>query len=154
MILYHGSNMAIDTIDLDKCRPYKDFGKGFYLTDIQEQAQRMAARTARMFKGDPTLTAFEFDLKEVMRASGLKVRIFEKPDREWAKFVMSNRDINTVQPCHDYDIVIGLARKSGLDMTDEELMAEANKWELSHGGISGRTAQQFINHCLGMQRSE
>lgn len=99
--------MAIDTIDLDKCRPYKDFGKGFYLTDIQEQAQRMAARTARMFKGDPTLTAFEFDLKEVMRASGLKVRIFEKPDREWAKFVMSNRDINTVQPCHDYDIVIG-----------------------------------------------
>lgn len=60
-----------------------------------------------MFKGDPTLTAFEFDLKEVMRASGLKVRIFEKPDREWAKFVMSNRDINTVQPCHDYDIVIG-----------------------------------------------
>lgn len=29
MILYHGSNMAIDTIDLDKCRPYKDFGKGF-----------------------------------------------------------------------------------------------------------------------------
>ena len=107
MILYHGSNMAIDTIDLDKCRPYKDFGKGFYLTDIQEQAQRMAARTARMFKGDPTLTAFEFDLKEVMRASGLKVRIFEKPDREWAKFVMSNRDINTVQPCHDYDIVIG-----------------------------------------------
>ena len=107
MILYHGSNMAIDTIDLAKCRPYKDFGKGFYLTDIQEQAQRIAARTARMFKGDPTLTAFEFDLKEVMRASGLKVRIFEKPDREWAKFVMSNRDINTVQPCHDYDIVIG-----------------------------------------------
>ena len=53
-----------------------------------------------------------------------------------------------------YDIVIGLARKSGLDMTDEELMAEANKWELSHGGISGRTAQQFINHCLGMQRSD
>ena len=48
-----------------------------------------------------------------------------------------------------YDIVIGLARKSGLDMTDEELMAEANKWELSHGGISGRTAQQFINYCLG-----
>ena len=53
-----------------------------------------------------------------------------------------------------YDIVIGLARKNGLDMTDEELMAEANKWELSHGGISGRTAQQFINHCLGMQRSD
>ena len=48
-----------------------------------------------------------------------------------------------------FDIVIGLARKNNVKMTDEELMAEANKWELSHGGISGRTAQQFINYCLG-----
>lgn len=48
-----------------------------------------------------------------------------------------------------FDIVIGLARKNNVKMTDEELMAEANKWELSHGGISGRTAQQFINDCLG-----
>jgi len=48
-----------------------------------------------------------------------------------------------------FDIVIGLAKKNNVNMTDEELMAEANKWELSHGGISGRTAQQFINYCLG-----
>ena len=54
-----------------------------------------------------------------------------------------------------FDIVIGLARKNNVKMTDEELMAEANKWELSHawelshGGLSGRTAQQFINYCLG-----
>ena len=48
-----------------------------------------------------------------------------------------------------FDIVIGLARKNNVKMTDEELMAEANKWELSYGGISGRTAQQFINYCLG-----
>ena len=48
-----------------------------------------------------------------------------------------------------FDIVIGLARKNNVKMTDEELMAEANKWELSHGGISGRTAQQFIHYCLG-----
>ena len=48
-----------------------------------------------------------------------------------------------------FDIVIGLARKNNVKMTDEELMAEANKWELSHGGISGRTAQQFINYFLG-----
>ena len=64
MILYHGSNMIIDSIDLGKCRPYKDFGKGFYLTDIQEQAQRMAARTAKMYKGVPMITAFEFNLDD------------------------------------------------------------------------------------------
>jgi len=48
-----------------------------------------------------------------------------------------------------FDIVIGLARKNNVKMTDEELMAEANKWELSHGGISGRTAQQFIDYLMG-----
>ncbi|MBO5509950.1 MAG: ATP-binding protein [Lachnospiraceae bacterium] len=48
------------------------------------------------------------------------------------------------------DIVINLARRyPEIKLTDEELMAEANKWELSHGGLSGRTAQQFINYLLG-----
>lgn len=50
-----------------------------------------------------------------------------------------------------FNIVTELAKKNGLKMSEEELCAEANKWELSHGGISGRTAQQFINYCLGMQ---
>ena len=50
-----------------------------------------------------------------------------------------------------FEIVIQLARRSGLEMSDEELRSEANKWELSHGGISGRTAQQFVNYCLGMK---
>ena len=36
-----------------------------------------------------------------------------------------------------------------ITLSDEELCAEANKWELSHGGVSGRTAQQFINYLLG-----
>ena len=49
-----------------------------------------------------------------------------------------------------FHIVIELARRQGIDMPDEELCREANKWELSHGGISGRTAQQFINYLDGM----
>lgn len=106
MILYHGSNVAIENIDLAKCRPYKDFGKGFYLTDIRRQAERMAARTAKMFRGVPTLTSFEFDLDSAIK-QGLKIKVFTSPDEEWARFVMSNRDINVEQPSHDYDIVIG-----------------------------------------------
>ncbi|MGN0318864.1 MAG: ATP-binding protein [Lachnospira sp.] len=50
-----------------------------------------------------------------------------------------------------FNIVCELAKKNGITMSEDELCAEANKWELSHGGISGRTAQQFINHCLGQQ---
>lgn len=48
-----------------------------------------------------------------------------------------------------FDIVIHLARRAGLTLSDEELKAEANKWELSHGGISGRTAQQFVYYLEG-----
>ena len=46
-------------------------------------------------------------------------------------------------------IVKGLAERNGLDIPEEELLLEANKWELSHGGLSGRSAQQFIDHLLG-----
>lgn len=42
MILYHGTNIDFKDIDFDKCVPFKDFGKGFYLTDIREQAEALA----------------------------------------------------------------------------------------------------------------
>ena len=49
-----------------------------------------------------------------------------------------------------FEIVKGLAAKHPeINMSDEELCMEANKWELSHGGISGRTAQQFIDNLVG-----
>lgn len=48
-----------------------------------------------------------------------------------------------------FNIVVNLARRSGITMDENELTAQANKWELSHGGISGRTAQQFITYLLG-----
>ena len=48
-------------------------------------------------------------------------------------------------------IVTTLAEKYGVRMVQEELLLEANKWELAHGGLSGRTAQQFINYMLGQE---
>lgn len=47
------------------------------------------------------------------------------------------------------NIVEVLAKKYQIHMDTEELLLEANRWELSHGGLSGRTAQQFINYLLG-----
>mgnify|MGYP004647160543 CR=1 FL=1 len=49
------------------------------------------------------------------------------------------------------NIVKALAKKNHIQMEEEMLLAEANKWELSHGGLSGRTAQQFINFLLGKE---
>ena len=47
------------------------------------------------------------------------------------------------------NIVRTLAKRYDIDMEEEKLLSEANKWELSHGGLSGRTAQQFIDYILG-----
>lgn len=47
------------------------------------------------------------------------------------------------------EIVLGLAKRAGIDMPDEEIIAKAKVWEMEQGGLSGRTAQQFINHLLG-----
>lgn len=46
-------------------------------------------------------------------------------------------------------IVRVLAEKNAINMPEEHLLLEANKWELSHGGLSGRTAQQFVDYLLG-----
>ena len=60
--LYHGSNIAIDRIDLSIGRKGKDFGQGFYLSPDLKQAQRMAQiAVEREGFGSPTVTTFLFD---------------------------------------------------------------------------------------------
>lgn len=48
------------------------------------------------------------------------------------------------------DMVDSLAKKAGLSIPRDELDLKANQWEMRHGGISGRTAQQFVNHLLSV----
>ena len=52
------------------------------------------------------------------------------------------------------NIVRVLADKHGITMSEEELFLKANQWELQYGGLSGRTAQQFIDHLLGQERKD
>ena len=47
------------------------------------------------------------------------------------------------------EIVKTLAARNDVNMSEEELLLEANKWELAHGGLSGRCAQQFVDMLLG-----
>lgn len=104
MKLYHGSNTVIERIELSKCKPFKDFGKGFYLTEIREQAEQMAKRTSAIYGGESVVTEFKFDETAL---NALVVKTFEEPGEEWALFIMANRDRNKVHPIHCYDIVIG-----------------------------------------------
>ena len=117
--LYHGSNVEIETINLDKCSPYKDFGKGFYLTDIKEQAKQMAVRRTRIAgEGKPTVTAYSFD-ERLLENSSLQVKLFDTPSKEWALFILANRK-GLMQPV--YDIVIGPIADDGVVFQLERYM--------------------------------
>ena len=103
MILYHGSNMVIDKIDLEMSKPNKDFGKGFYLSENESQAMEMANFKSVLLGGEPIVTKFEFnDL--MMQSSDLRIKIFANYSEEWADFVFANREGWEVEL---YDIVYG-----------------------------------------------
>lgn len=113
MILYHGSNVEIEHIDLVICKPYKDFGKGFYATELERQAINMAKRTVKQHGGKPYITKFTVDDAEFQNRDLLK-KIFTAPTNEWALFVINNRnrsfsDIASLNCNLDnkYDVVIG-----------------------------------------------
>ena len=113
MILYHGSNIDIQEISLSRCKPNKDFGKGFYLTTIKEQAIRMSLRVSRMFGGTPCINEYSFD-ENILKSNTLNVKIFEQPSESWARFVIANRNYKYEKNILDdnnldnrYDIVVG-----------------------------------------------
>lgn len=114
MRLYHGSNLDIKEINLAMCRPYKDFGQGFYLTVIREQAENMARRVAMLYGGEAVLNQYNLDEKSLM-GKDLKIKNFGvKTSEEWARFVKNNRnrkftDVSSPESNMDnkYDIVIG-----------------------------------------------
>lgn len=112
MRLYHGTNVDFDLIDIEKSNPYKDFGKGVYLTDIKEQAERMALRKVKFFGGVPVIQVYDFD-EAALQMDKLKVKFFSEPSEEWAVFIHNNRN-RALDFHHDYDVVIGPIANDGV----------------------------------------
>lgn len=113
MKLYHGSNQEIVSVDLSLCKPNKDFGQGFYLTDIELQAVEMAKRRTRiMGQGAPTVTTYEIDA-DIFESADLKVKKFDVPCKEWALFILQNRN-EKQQSIALYDIVVGPIADDGV----------------------------------------
>jgi hypothetical protein len=105
--VYHGSYIEIKEIDLSKARPGKDFGKGFYVTNDEESAKRMARRQGKWNNcGDGIVSKFEFDYDEAFNNTNgrYKTLQFDGYTREWLDFIIFNR--YKKEP-HDYDIIEG-----------------------------------------------
>lgn len=112
--LYHGSNTKIEVPDLIHSKPFKDFGRGFYLSTDKQQAWDMAFQKVNQTQqGKAEVTEFLFD-ETLMTSDDLNVLSFPDYCEEWALFVLANRNRNTLQPVHDYDIVYGPIANDGV----------------------------------------
>ena len=102
MIVYHGSNMIVDHPDVSHSFRDLDFGRGFYVTTIMEQAERWAKRKA-LFAGNSIPILNEYEMSSVL--DGLHARNFGDDLDSWIDFVCQCRDGN--QEYRQYDIIIG-----------------------------------------------
>ena len=83
LVLYHGSNVAFDEIDLGKSRNRRDFGKGFYCTVLENQAEEWARRLyLRSHKGGRYVYRYLF-----RQTDDLTIKRFTALDQEWLEFI-------------------------------------------------------------------
>lgn len=112
--LYHGSNVKVEFPDLQKSKPYKDFGQGFYLSENKQQAWDLAFnKVSQLEWGKAMVNSYLFD-ESIMQADVLNIKQFENYSEEWARFIIKNRDLSSPQPTHNYDIVYGPIADDGV----------------------------------------
>lgn len=99
MKLYHSSTIAVSNPDTLHSREFLDFGKGFYLTSLYDQAVKYAQRFIRRNR-EAWLNAYEFECE----LSEWNILRFDSYDKEWLQFVANCR---AGKDDTDYDIVIG-----------------------------------------------
>lgn len=148
MKLYHSSNILVDNPDIIHSRDYLDFGKGFYLTSLHEQAVKYAQRFIRR-RQSAWLNCYEFmyDPKE------WNVLILKAYNKEWLDFVSRCR---AGEDDTDYDIVIGgiadnkviqtLDRYFEGELSEEETLGLL-KYEKTNNQYCIRS-QRMLNKCL------
>ncbi|MDR0988339.1 MAG: DUF3990 domain-containing protein [Prevotellaceae bacterium] len=105
MKVYHGSNRAIDEIDLAQCLPGRDFGQGFYVTNIRRQAEIWAERKAAEQPGKGVVTEYDFN-EYAYVYSKLNVLRFDAYSPAWLDFILLNRS-NMGHQAHHYDLIEG-----------------------------------------------
>ena len=106
MQVFHGSYTEIETIDLNKCQANKDFGRGFYVTKFKKQAEEWAEIIGKVNKTVGVVTEFTF-YDRAFTEKSLKTLRFSEYNDEWFDFIILNRNLETTEQKHDYDIIEG-----------------------------------------------
>lgn len=102
MIVYHGSYCIVDNPDIRYSREALDFGKGFYLTNIKEQAINWSKKFKIRGK-KAYLNIYELDLDKIEKV--YRIKLFSNYDNEWLDFILECRNGSAIY--NNYDILIG-----------------------------------------------
>ncbi|MDR0506182.1 MAG: DUF3990 domain-containing protein [Dysgonamonadaceae bacterium] len=106
MRVFHGSDVRIEKIDLTKGGEFKDFGRGFYVTNIRKHAHQRAIDIAALHGTKPVVTEFEF-MEAYPVTMRMAMKSFDTVSEEWVQFVILNRNRTVNHPAHAYQIVEG-----------------------------------------------
>ena len=124
MVLYHGTNQIIGSIDLSRGRVRTDFGLGFYLSGKIGTAQDWAISKTLLLGGIPTV--IQYELNDGYKAL-YGLRFPDSPSDEWLDFVVSNRKLiphdNKKEPRHDYNWVSGPIADDNMNTVVKEYIA-------------------------------
>lgn len=143
MKLYHSSSVVVQQPDTYHSRKFLDFGRGFYLTSIYDQAVRYAQRFKR--RGQQAwLNTYEFTLDNETQ---WKIIRFEAYDAQWLDFVAQCRDGNEVG---DYDMIIGGIANDRVIITLDRYFANEISQEEALGLL--RFEKPNIQYCIRSER--
>ncbi|MBR3488574.1 MAG: DUF3990 domain-containing protein [Bacteroidales bacterium] len=146
MILYHGSFISVPNPLTGVGRRELDFGPGFYVTRIYEQAIRWARRVCVIRAVDtPTLSVYELD--ESLLPADLRHLRLEHYDSEWLDFITSSR--RGEEPWRDYDVIEGGVANDQVIDTVEDYYAGRITAEQALGQL--RFAKQTHQMCINRQ---
>lgn len=120
-IVYHGSDVEVKNPEIIDNGHYKDFGYGFYCTNLKKQAIRWALTK----KDNHIVNSYKYNLKD-----NLDILVFEKMSDEWLEFVVNcRRGLK-----HKHDIVEGpMADDQIWDYVEDYINGDISKeafWEL------------------------
>lgn len=147
--LYHGSNVIVTEPLVNVGRKNLDFGTGFYLTAIKDQAHQWTQRIAIQRGGvDGYISHFEFDYNQVLKTQNYKIIRFEKYDKNWLEFIVKSRKGET--PWLDYDIVEG-------GVADDKVIESIEAYIAGYASLEvtlGQLAYRNPNHQICVRRQE
>ncbi|MDR1003820.1 MAG: DUF3990 domain-containing protein [Prevotellaceae bacterium] len=152
MKVYHGGTDIVTRSFVSAGRDELDFGKGFYVTNIREQAESWAKRLADRREAAPILNMYELDMEKVTTCYHYKK--FESYNLEWLDFIVANRQGK--EEWRGYDLIEGGVANDRVIDTVESYIAELISVEkalerLAHHTPNNQlciTNQKLADECL------